>query len=273
MGLIDGDDGLPADEVGVWAKEKHTYLKRYLDISRGARKKFIGDRKGGAVYFDLFCGTGRSRIKCKNEWIDGGVVAAWKTSLDGGAPFTDIYISDIDEIKLNACTERLHKIGAPVHPIHASAVDAAEKMIAAVSGYALHFAFIDPYSLEALDFRVISTLSSLKRIDLLIHLSAMDLNRNLAANLAAEDSAFDAFAPGWRENVSTTGSQLETRRRVVEYWREQVKSLGVWPSIDQRLITGENNQPLYWLLLAANHELPHRFWQIAANPEGQGKLF
>lgn len=33
MGLIDGDDGLPADEVGVWAKEKHTYLKRYLDIA------------------------------------------------------------------------------------------------------------------------------------------------------------------------------------------------------------------------------------------------
>lgn len=105
MTLIDGDDGLPADEVGTWAKEKHTYLKRYLDISRGTRKKYIGERKGGAVYFDLFCGTGRSRIRDTNEWIDGGVVAAWKTSLEGGAPFTDIYISDIDETRLNACTE------------------------------------------------------------------------------------------------------------------------------------------------------------------------
>lgn len=273
MGLIDSDDGLPADEVGAWAKEKHTYLKRYLDISRGTRKKYIGEKKGGAVYFDLFCGAGRSRIRGTKEWIDGGVVAAWKTSLEGGSPFTDIYISDIDEIKLNACTERLRKLGAPVHPIHASATDAVEQMISAVSGYALHFAFVDPYSLEALDFRVISALSSLKRIDLLIHLSAMDLNRNLAVNLTSDDSAFDAFAPGWREAVVASGAKQENRRRVVEYWREQVKSLGVWPSIDQRLISGEKNQPLYWLLLASRHELAHKFWQTASNPEGQGKLF
>jgi three-Cys-motif partner protein len=273
VGLINGDDGLPADEVGAWAKEKHSYLKRYLDISRGTRKKYIGDRKGGAVYFDLFCGTGRSRIRGTNEWIDGGVVGAWKTSLEGGAPFTDIYISDNDEIKLNACAERLRKLNAPVHPIHACAADAVDKMVSAVSGYALHFAFVDPYSLEALDFKVISTLSALKRIDLLIHLSAMDLNRNLSVNLAADDSAFDAFAPGWRARVATTGAQQEIRMRVVEYWREKVTSLGVWPSIDQRLITGEKNQPLYWLLLAARHELAHKFWKTAANPEGQGDLF
>lgn len=273
MGLIAGDDGLPADEVGVWAKEKHTYLKRYLDISRAARKKYIGDRKGGAIYFDLFCGTGRSKIRGTQEWIDGGAVAAWKTSCDGGAPFSDIHISDLDEERLNACATRLCKLGAPVHPIHASAADAAEKMVSAVSGYALHFAFVDPYNLEALDFRVIQALSRLKRIDLLIHLSAMDLQRNLSVNLAADDSAFDAFAPGWREKVSTTGAQAEVRRRVVEYWRELVTNLGVWPSTDQRLITGEKNQPLYWLLLAAKHELAHKFWETAANVEGQGKLF
>lgn len=272
MALIDGDDGLPADEVGPQAKEKHAYLKRYLDISRGVRKKF-SEGKGGAVYFDLFCGAGRSRIKNTNEWIDGGAVSAWKASVEGGAPFTDVYISDIDEIKLNACEERLRRLGAPVHPIHESAVDAAKIMASAVSGYALHFAFLDPYSLGALDCRIISALSSLKRIDLLIHLSTMDLNRNLAANIAAEESAFDTFAPGWREKVHTTGSQLEVRMRVIEYWREKVASLGVWPSVNQRLIRGERNQPLYWLLLAASHELPHKFWSIAANPEGQGSLF
>ena len=273
MGLINGDDGLIADEVGFWTKEKHSYLKRYLDISRATRKKFIGDRKGGAVYFDVFCGTGRSQIRGSGEWIDGGAVAAWKTSLEGGAPFSDIYISDLDHARLDACSTRLRKLGAPVHPIHASAADAAETMVSAVSGYALHFAFVDPYNLEALDFRVIQAMSRLKRIDLVIHLSAMDLQRNLAINLATDDSAFDAFAPDWRDNVNTTGSQLEVRRRVVEYWRELVAKLGVWPSIDQRLITGKKRQPLYWLLLAARHDLAHKFWETAANVEGQGKLF
>lgn len=273
MDLIESDDGLPADEVGEWTKEKHTYLRRYIDMSRATRKKYIGDRKGGAVYFDLFCGTGRSRIRDTNEWIDGGAVAAWKTSRDGGSPFTDMYVSDIDEIKLNACTERLRRLGAQVHPIHARAADAVEKMVSAVSGYALHFAFVDPYSLEALDFRIISALAKLKRIDLLIHVSLMDLQRNLKVNLAAEDSAFDVFAPGWRSKVNSTGSQSEVRRRVFEYWREEVAGLGVWPSEDVRLVTGGKNQPLYWLLLAARHELAHKFWETAANLEGQGKLF
>jgi hypothetical protein len=37
--LIQGDDGLPAEEVGAWTIEKLNYLARYLDISRGARFK------------------------------------------------------------------------------------------------------------------------------------------------------------------------------------------------------------------------------------------
>ena len=272
MSLIIGDDGLPADEVGKWVKKKHDYLRRYLDISCGTRGKFIGDRKGGAVYFDLFCGCGRSKIRDSAEWVDGGAIAAWKASQERGAPFTEMYVSEIDEERLNACTTRLQKLGAPVYPIHATAVEAAEKMVSAVSGYGLHFAFVDPYSLGALDFQIISSLSKLKRIDLLIHLSVMDLQRNMSINLSANDSAFDAFAPGWRSEVSTVASKQELRRQVVDFWRRKVSSSGVWPSLDQRLISGEKNQPLYWLLLAARHDLAHKFWATASNPEGQKTL-
>lgn len=76
--LTDGDDGLPAEEVGVWAKEKHNYLCRYIDISRSTRAKYLGPGKAGATYVDLFCGPGRCKVRDSNEWIDGGVVAAWK---------------------------------------------------------------------------------------------------------------------------------------------------------------------------------------------------
>jgi hypothetical protein len=54
--LVDGDDGLPAEEVGKWAKTKHESLCRYIDISRGVRRKWIAPRKAGATYIDLFCG-------------------------------------------------------------------------------------------------------------------------------------------------------------------------------------------------------------------------
>ena len=62
--LADGDDGLPAEEVGPWAKEKQELLGRYVDISRGARSKFIGPFKAGATYIDLLWDPAdqRSRI-------------------------------------------------------------------------------------------------------------------------------------------------------------------------------------------------------------------
>lgn len=57
-----------------------------------------------------------------------------------------------------------------------------------------------------------------------------------------------------------------------QYWRDQVANLGVWPSAEMKLITGSKNQPLYWLLLAAKHDLAHKFWATASNVGGQGKL-
>lgn len=263
---------LPANEVGVWAKEKHSYLNRYIDISRAARKKFIGSGNAGAAYFDLFCATGRARVRETGEWIDGSAIAAWKSGVADGAPFSDVYISDIDEASLNACAERLRNLGAPVTAIHGDAVQAAEQMVSAVNGFGLYLAFIDPYNLESLDFHVIEAMARLRRVDLIIHLSAMDLQRNLGTNLAAEQSAFDKFAPGWREAVDMAAPQERIRANLIEYWRKKIADLGKWPSTDQRLITGEKNQPLYWLLLAGSHPLPHKFWSTAVNPEGQGKL-
>src|SRR5271165_6274433 len=88
--IINGDDGLIAEEVGIWAVEKHNYLKRYLNISSAARKKFLGVGKAGATFIDLFCATGRARIRETGEWIDGSALAAWKIAQQGGAPFSDI---------------------------------------------------------------------------------------------------------------------------------------------------------------------------------------
>src|SRR5258708_1393908 len=121
--LIKGDDGLPAEEVGPWAIEKQELLGRYVDVSRGARAKFIGQFKPGATYIDLFCGPGRSKIK-GGAFIDGSCVTAWKKSVDGGVPFTSVFISDKDEARLQAATERLRRLNAPVRPVPGPAVAA-----------------------------------------------------------------------------------------------------------------------------------------------------
>lgn len=267
---VDGDDGLTAEEVGVWTKEKHDYLCRYIDISRSARAKYLGPGKAGATYIDLFCGPGRCKVRETGEWIDGGVVAAWKKSLEGNAPFSQVFIGDLDRQRRQAAAIRLRNLGAPVVEIDGAAVDAVKQVIAQLNVYGLHFAFLDPYDLAALNFDIIVTLSELKRIDMLVHINQMDLQRNVVSYATSDNSPFDTFAPGWRENVCIVQGQQELRQQIFRFWRDKVASRHVWPSTEMRLITGSKNQPLYWLLLAAKHELAHKFWATASNVEGQG---
>ncbi len=270
--LIDGDDGLPAEEVGVWAKEKHDYLCRYIDISRRARAKYLGTGKAGATYIDLFCGPGRCNVRDSREWIDGGVVAAWKKSQEGGSPFSQVFIGDLDTQRRDAAATRLRKLGAPVVEIDGAAVQSVQQVVTRLNPYGLHFAFLDPFDLAALNFDIIVALSRLTRIDMLVHISQMDLQRNAVSYATSEESAFDTFAPGWREKVPVVQAQQTLRQQVFQYWRDKVADLGVWPSTDMRLLTGGKNQPLYWLLMAAKHPLPHKFWSTASNVEGQGKF-
>ena len=271
------EDSLPVGEVGSWVREKHDYLKRYINISRKTRLKYMPPLgRGGATYTDLFCGAGRANIRNTDQIVDGSALTAWRASVEGGALFTKVYVCDHDPVLLDACVKRLQLAEAPVQGFCMSAVDAASQIneeIQSFYPYGLHFAFIDPFNLEQLDFDILDELADIKRMDLLIHLSVMDLQRNLKINLQAEESAFDLFAPGWRDSVDAQGTQTEVRRRVVEFWRSKVESLGLWPSLNHRLITGDKLQPLYWLLLAARHELAHDFWDVASNPEGQGNLF
>lgn len=269
--LIDGDDNLPAEEVGAWAKEKQDHLCRYIDISRGVRAKYLQPQgPGGACYIDLFCGPGRSFVKETGEWIDGSPVAAWKKSRDGGAPFSKVIIADLDKERLDAATARLEGLGAPVLAIHGPASETAFRALQGSAVYGLNFAFLDPFSIGALDFGIFKTLSKLKRIDILAHVSKMDLQRNLGINVSAENSQFDRFAPGWRNAVDLNQQQATIRRDVMEYWRKSVANTGIATSEDTRLITGSKGQHLYWLLLAAKHDLAHTFWKASSKTDQIG---
>ncbi len=271
--LIAGDDGLPADEVGKWALEKHESLRRYIDISRGVRAKWTAPVKGGATYIDLFCGPGRSRIRRTGEFIDGSCVAAWKESVRSGAKFSQVFIADADDQRRTYASQRLKALGAPVVEIPGDATAAAQLLRKRLTPQSLHFAFLDPYNLGAFDFSVVQALASMKYIDILVHVSKMDLQRNTGMNIRAQQSAFDRFAPGWREAVDLNQRHPSVRRAVFEFWRSKVAALGIFPSTDMKLITGDQGQHLYWLTLAARHELAHRFWKIASNNTGQGELF
>lgn len=271
--MLDPSDGLPCGEVGAWARKKHEYLRRYIEISSAARKMFIGQHNAGATFTDLFCNAGRSQIKDTTTIIDGSPLVAWKASQEKQSPFSTVFVADVDDAMREACCTRLNRLGANCQAIPGDAVQAAAALAKRVDHYGLHLAFIDPYSLGALDFRIFQALRNLKRLDLIVHVSAMDLQRNLPLNLKGESDQFDRWAPGWRDAVKSVSDQLEMRARIVEHWKKLIAGLGVWPSTEMRLVKGDQGQRLYWLMLAAKHDLPRKFWGIAANPEGQGSLF
>ncbi len=224
--------------------------------------------KAGATYIDPFCGPGRAKIADTGEFIDSGAVAAWNRSTESATPFTAVYVGDIDAQRLDLTVERLTRLGAPVYRMHGSAAETVARLTPTLHQDALHLAFLDPYNL-ALDFSIIDDLSRFKRSDMLMHISAMDLRRNLELNLAGKSNTLDRFAPGWRERVDAKQATFPLRGAILDYWRSCVSKRSVGTA-DMRLVSGTTHQPLYWLLLAAKHDLPLSFWKVAANPEKQG---
>lgn len=267
--MVTADDGLVADEVGGWAIEKHSLLIKYIEISRAARRKYLGPGKAGSCYIDLFCGTGRSRIRDTDEWVDGSAVAAWKASAAADAPFTRVIIGDSEGERLEAASARLERLGATVVALHGKAHETAASAAMAAGFYGLHFAFLDPYSLGALDFRALKDLAGLKRIDMLVHVSVMDMQRNLDAYIAANAPEVDAFAPGWREALEFDGTRSRNRSDLFTYWQSLVKGSGIDPSKEVRLVKGDRQQRLYWLLLVAKHALAHQFWSAISKDSRQ----
>lgn len=256
-------DGLPAMPVGEWAKDKHALLKLYIEISRGVRKKFVGTGKAGATFIDLYCGPGRAYIRGTDIFIDGSPLVGWTASRDCGVPFTKVHINDSDHELLEAAATRLTKLGAPVVKHGGEALVVAEKLTKELNPYALHFALIDPFNL-VLPFGVIRHLARLKRIDLLIHVSAMDLQRNWARYTQQTHSPLDEFAPGWRDAVNLAQPEDSARLLFVQYWVGLLKNLGFEGDVRFELITGSKNQPLHWLVLMAKHEIATKFWKTTA---------
>ncbi len=268
------DDGLLRAIIGPWAREKHSRLARYVDISRAARAKFIGANKPGATYIDLFCGPGRARIRDSKEVVDGSSLVAWLESRQGGSPFTAVHIADAHTELCEAAEFRLKNADAPVHVEVGVATDTVDRIVRKLHPYALHLAFLDPFNLEALPFEVIRKLAALKRMDLLIHVSLQDLNRNLRRYVRQEESPLDQFAPGWRDSVDVNRSDPMVRAKIWEHWRGLVKQLGMTTTETAERVTGSNNQPLYLIAFAARHVLPLGFWEKIRHlePGRQGSL-
>jgi three-Cys-motif partner protein len=251
------EQGLWVENVGPWATDKLKIVTDYIQASSAARRHYLGS---GAAYIDVFCGPGRSKIRTTGKLIDGSPVAAFSKAKGSLAPFTAMHISDADPDLLSSAETRLTELGAPVHATPGPASAAMPKIVQRLNSSGLHFAFLDPHNLGTLSFDLFESLSKLKRIDIIVHVSLSDLQRNADRYTSAAHNEFDRFAPGWRDNIRTDMNQGSFRAAILQYWSDKVMALGLPQAKHCELITGPNNVRLYWLIFLAKHDLAHDLW-------------
>lgn len=264
-------------EVGEWSLEKHNLLRKYVHASSGARKSKRPDgnlKWQHRTFVDLYCGPGRVRLSGQTQSSDGGAVAAWRESMATNSGFTNVYIADLDVQAASSCHNRLLALGSPTEHFVGAAELTVDQVLPKLPKFGLHLVYLDPFNLGHLPFSIIEKFSSLPHIDIVLHFSVSDLQRNVELDFLADESRFDAFAPGWKTNVPVDKlSKREAREQFTTYWLNKVGDLGFKHSKQQPLFTNSKNGPLYRMILLSKHpNLPEKLWNDVARP-ATGDLF
>jgi three-Cys-motif partner protein len=268
----DEQDKLLREIVGSWVRKKHAVLQEYVGYTRSVRQKWCSSGPpgtnfppAGATYIDLFSGPGRVRIENTKEVLPGSPLVAWESR--GSGTFTALYVADACNDVAQDCRQRLAAAGAPAELFVGPADETVEQVLAKVNKHAYHFAFLDPFNLGNLSFEVIQKLSRrLKHVDILAHVSVLDLNRNLRRYIEEHGSSLDRFAPGWRKAVDISLPDDIVRESIMQHWRGLLKTIDMKVADALPLITGNGGQPLYWLAFASRHPLGHKFWSAMQPP-------
>lgn len=268
---IDPADGLMVDVVGPWASEKHQRLREYIRLASGARAGFVPPQgTGGASYVELFSASGRARIEDTTTIVDGSPLVAYRAAHASGVRFSDLHFNDIDQEKAEALDARIRAIGGAAVVHNKPAAEAIDDIVYALNPSGLHFAFLDPYNLEFLSFDIIEKLARFRHMDMLVHVSVQDLQRNAdMERYKVPGGVFDKFAPGWRKVVNQQQAIRSFRAALMEYWLAEIRKLGTMPAQGAELVVGLKNQRLYWLMFVAAHDLPQKLWKAVRNPGGQ----
>jgi three-Cys-motif partner protein len=260
------------DIVGPWVSEKHERLRKYVDSYRSARAMFLPPKgSGGAAYIDLYSRPGRSQVEGTGQFIDGSPLVAYRAAQRSGTRFSDLHFNDLDGENVRALRQRIAKLGGAAQYYNEAAEAAVDRIVYALNPAGLHFAFLDPYNLENLPFSIIAKLATLPRMDMLIHVSIFDLQRNLRRYLT-DGRILDAFIPGWRTAVDVNRTDQVVRTQLLRHWLGLIRSLGTTPADGIELVSATGGQRLYWLVFVSAHPLGRKLWNDIRNVDVQDRL-
>lgn len=259
------DDGLYIPKkVGEQSKDKHYFLRRYVDAFTTAMRN-----KWELHYIDLFAGAGVERLKDSNALDWGSPLIAARAPF----PFHALHFCEKNRRKFDALKSRLARFRPDSQIIHGDANENVDEIVGRIPKKgSLSLAFLDPYGLH-LDYETLRSLSAI-RADLVIffpdHLDALrNWERNYLDN--PESNLDRCLGPGanWRSLLDETPAERRAERLLNLYVSQLKTHLGYRHFEYQRICYKQH--PLYVLILCARHELAARLWREIAQkgPNGQ----
>jgi three-Cys-motif partner protein len=164
------DDGFTIPEVQWWSREKHHFLRRYIDAFVTAMR---GKQWSGLHYVDLFAGAGIERLKETGELEWGSPLIAAQ------AQFDQLHLCELNKARHKALRARVQRLRpeSSDQVLHGDANEQIRPIVNSIPDRALTLAFLDPYGLH-LGYATLSELSRI-RSDLIIFFpDRLDANRN-----------------------------------------------------------------------------------------------
>lgn len=265
-------DGLPVQCVGEWAEyDKHEYLRRYIDATRGSRQKFLVPGShgppGGAGYVDLYSGPGKVRLREDGEIFDGSpLIALGYTKV----PFTTVVLCDIDDENVSALHARTAIHANRTRIIHGDCNVMVDRIVAELPANGLNIAFVDPFALVPLHFATLARLASLTRLDLVVNFPTQDVKRNLQHYLKPDNQSLDRAlgTDAWRKTVHSPSDV----HLVLDVLISQLEGLG-YTGTRNRTISVKNrtNTELYRLIFASKNRLGDKIWGSITSTTARGQ--
>lgn len=229
----------------------HTALKlaalsHSLDVFLPNARKQVDDKRsfGGAVYIDLFAGSGLTRIHETGDLLAGSPLVA----AGNRWPFDQIVCIEREERSKVVLEERLAVFrNRHCTTLHGDCNDIAPTLQSHIGfGNPLAFVFVDP---EGMEIRW-STLVALSRqfpyMDLLMNFThgAQRVLGDLRGGRSVNEQVMEAFAgPGWPMLL------LEEGGSVVEFVEQNIAGVLGRSIGDKVLIRDTSNRPQYFLLV------------------------
>lgn len=263
---ISKDDKLPVRDSGVWIDQKHNPLVYFSEIFNQAMKDKPWD---GRVYFELFSGPGRCFVRETKKEQAGSPLRVLETN------FTKFIFVEMNRAGAGALATRIegHPNASKVEIWCGDCAEAIEKV--AISSKSLAFTFIDPTRIGHAPFKLIRTLESKARSDILLNIPiGTDIKRNLHNYLTqtGPDAALTQYlgSEEWRKLPTNTPSNF--CRGFLELYEAQLRRLGYIFVGNLQQVTTPGNVPLYYLFFASKDKLGKKFWnetlkRVNAQPE------